>query len=259
MKTTMRIRTEKKKTTIVGREDLEISEILAEEEAPRSAAYFVNLITKHLTTTHKLLKVPRAYNWHPGMIIHDDKGKALFKVISERCVYCKGDPAPVYEAHLMDIETREEVAYIKAVVENFGETYHIYMACPPVSRYQSGPNFYEAGILRQSAFGKNYTYKRRVEGHHFSTAMKASNGRIRCSLFACMIPFICPRWNIKFYDIHHPENPVIIRDQRENTLSVAPGENLLEAVSISYAVDRLTNPCTHEVVGRAVTEGFRHC
>ncbi len=52
-----------------------------------------------------------------------------------------------------------------------------------------------------------------------------------------------------------PTNPAIIRDQADNTLEVAPGENLLEAICISYAVDRLTNPCTKETIGLGVALG----
>jgi hypothetical protein len=50
----------------------------------------------------------------------------------------------------------------------------------------------------------------------------------------------------------------MIRDQGDNTLTVALGENLFEAICISYALrlDRLTNPCTIEAVGVGVALGL---
>jgi hypothetical protein len=86
--------------------------------------------------------------------------------------------------------------------------------------------------------------------------MKASNGRIRCAVIPCMIAFMCPRWHLRFYNVDDPTNPAIIRDQGDNTLMVAPGENLLEAICISFAVDRFTSPCTKEATGLGIGLGL---
>jgi hypothetical protein len=91
--------------------------------------------------------------------------------------------------------------------------------------------------------GKYYVYNRWCDQElKFKTAMNASNGRIRLAFFQCMLPFLCPRWILKFYNVDDQKTPAIIRDMGDNTLAVAPGENLLEAICISYAVDRLTDP-----------------
>jgi hypothetical protein len=158
----------------------------------------------------------------------------------------------------MEIESREPVAYVRKGIEVCRETYDMYTAYPNYSRQPitrrwegaEGKNFYLLGTLRQSMFGKNYVYKRvHQQGIKFKTVMKASNGRIRWAMLPCMIPFICPRWHLKFYNVDDQKNPTIIRNQGDNTLTVGPDENLLEAICISYAVDRLTNPCTKEVAG----------
>jgi hypothetical protein len=208
------------------------------------------------TTTHKLLKVDRAYNWGPGTTIHDDRDNALFEVALQGFAGVNG-AGVVYEALIIEAETRKPVAYIRKGGEVFRETFHIHTAYPNYSGQSTacnghGTDFYVLGTLRQSMFGKNYVYKRCLQGNAFKTVMKASNGRNRCALIPCMIPFMCPRWHLKFYNVDDPTNPAIIRDQADNTLEVAPGENLLEAICISYAVDRLTNPCTKETIGLAV-------
>jgi hypothetical protein len=232
----------------------------SEEVNPGKAACFDR------TTSPTLLKVARAYNWGPGTRIYDDRDNALFEVIAQGCAGMNG-AGPVYEAVITEINTREPVAYVRKGMEVFRETYHIYTAYPnydsqPITRRWEGAegaegrDFYALGTLRQSMFGKNYVYKRCRQGFNFERAMNASNGRIRCAAVPCMIPFLCPRWHLKFYNVDDQNNPAIIRDQRDNTLTVALGENLLEAICISYAVDRLTNPCTKEVVGMGVALGL---
>jgi hypothetical protein len=71
-----------------------------------------------------------------------------------------------------------------------------------------------------------------------------------------MLPFVCPRWHLKFYNVDDQQDPAIIRDEGDTTLTVASDENSLEAICISCAVDRLTNPCTYEVVGIDVALGL---
>jgi hypothetical protein len=205
------------------------------------------------TTSDKLLKVDRAYNWGPGTEMYDDRDNAIFGVVFQGCAGVSGG-VPIYEAMIMEIETRQPVAYVRKGIEVFRETYHIYTAYPnyssqPITRLDD-MSWYALGTLRQSMFGKNYAYKI-CHGLEFKTAMNASNGRIRWALLLCMIPFMCPRWHLKFYNVGDQKNPAIIRNQGDNTLTVAPDENLLEAICISYAVDRLTNPCTKEAWGRS--------
>jgi hypothetical protein len=152
---------------------------------------------------------------------------------------------------IIEIETREPVAYVRKGIGVFHETYHIYMAYPnyssqPITRVWEGAegrDFYALGILTQSMLGKNYVYNRWCDQElKTKRAMNASSGRIHLALFSCIIPFMCPRWHLKFYNVDDQKNLAIIRDQGVNTLTVAPGENLLEAICISYAVDRFTNP-----------------
>jgi hypothetical protein len=222
------------------------------EVSPGEAACFDR------TTSHKLLKVDRACNWGPGTRIYDARDNAIFEVLSQG--YTGMSRGPIYEAVIMEIEYREPVGYVRKDNEvfrgiyRFRENYDIYTAYP---NYSSQPmtrlddmGWYALGTLRQSMFGKNYVYKRvHQQGIKFKTVMKASNGRIRWAMLPCMIPFICPRWHLKFYNVDDQKNPTIIRNQGDNTLTVGPDENLLEAICISYAVDRLTNPCTKEVAG----------
>jgi hypothetical protein len=79
--------------------------------------------------------------------------------------------------------------------------------------------------------------------------MKASNERIRRAILPWMIPSVWPRWYLNFLNVDDRRNSAMIRDQVDNTLTVALGENLWEAIYTSYAVDRLTNPYTIEAVG----------
>jgi hypothetical protein len=207
------------------------------------------------TPSHKLLKVAQACNWGPGTTIYDDRDNAIFEVVFQRSVARAGMGGldPIYEAVIMEIETREPVGYVRRVIEGSSDSYHVDMAYPihssqPITLKSEGGDFYALGILTQSMFGKNYVYKRWCDQElKFKTAMNASNGRIRFAfLCLCMLPFMCPRWLLKFYNVDDQKNPAIIRDQGDNTLTVAPGENLLEAICISYAVDRLTNPFNAE-------------
>jgi hypothetical protein len=207
--------------------------------------------------------VARAYNWGLETRIYDDRDNALFKVKAQGYVGMNG-AGLIYEAVITEIHTREPVSYVREGIEVFRETYLIYTAYPnydsqPITRRWEGAggrNFYSLGTLRQSTFCKNYVYKRYREGFKLKTAMKASNGRIRCAILPCMLPFVCPRWHLKFYNVDDQQDPAIIRDQGDSTLAIASGENLLEAICISCAVDRLTNPCTYEVVGIGVVLGL---
>jgi len=258
-KATMASLTDKDATTVAGKKnESEFEENTAatteEEATPAMHACY------DPTTTHQLLKVDRAFSWGQGTKIYNDKGKTLFEVKWQGC--SNMTPAgPVYTAMLSESETGEPVAYISKGPEVFRETYYIFTAFPnfvdePATMQSEQTEWYLLGTVRQSVLGKNYVCKHCTVGNEFETTMRAKNGNIRCALLPCMLPFICPRWNLKFYNVNDPmDHPAIVRDQRENTLAVAPGNNVLEAVCISYAVDRLTNPCTRETVGLGVLYG----
>jgi hypothetical protein len=189
------------------------------------------------TTSPKLLKVDRAYKWGPGTTIYDDKGSALFELIAQEGCADRSGAGPIYEAVITEIKTRKPVAYVTKGVEVFRETYHIYTAYPnydsqPITRMREGAedrDVYALGTLRQSIFGKNYVYKPCRQGFRFKTAM-----------------------HLKFYNADEQKNPAIIKDQGKSTLTATPRETLLQAICIVYAVDRLTNLRTNEVVGMGV-------
>jgi hypothetical protein len=178
----------------------------------------------------KLLKVVRAYNWGPGTTIYDDRGSALFEVRVQGCADMSG-AGPIYEAVITEIDTRKPVAYIRKSIEAFRETYRIYTAYPNYNSQSvthkwegaEGENFYALGTLRQSMFGKNYVYKRCRHGFRF----KATT-------------------HLKFSNEDNLMNPAIIN------IAGTPREILLQAICTVYAVDRLTNPRTKEVVGMRV-------
>jgi hypothetical protein len=105
------------------------------------------------TTTNKLLKVDRAYNWGPGTLIYDG-GKALFEVALQEFVGVNGAGA-VYEALIIEAETGEPVVYIRKGGEYIRKAYHIFTAYPnysgqPTTCHGQGTDFYVLGTLRQS-------------------------------------------------------------------------------------------------------------
>jgi hypothetical protein len=99
-----------------------------------------------------------------------------------------------------EINTREPVAYARKDIADFRETYHIYM------EGAAGRIFYALGTLRQSIF-------------KLMTAMKASNGKIRCVILPCMIPFVCPRWHLKVYNVND-RRILILSETKETTPSL---------------------------------------
>ena len=61
---------------------------------------------------------------------------------------------------------------------------------------------------------------------------------------------------MKFSNVDDQRKSTIIRDQGDTTLTVALGKDLLVAICISYAFDRLRNTCTIEALIMGVALGL---
>jgi len=223
-----------------------------------------------------ILSVPQAHMWEEGMIFADSTGKDRLEVAYEgdmgvgktygdaNCIAVIAQPSP------NDIkgENSRVVAVVRSKNGCSGSAYEI-LTCFPAyvgqkaepdscriphsyctRKHYERPALYLYGKLKQGPFGRAYNFKRCTENGKKELILRATNTFICLSFFACALPFLCAKWHVHFYQKdqqHHrseDDEALIIRDQRERTVTVAAGENLVLATCLAYAFDRLTNICS---------------
>ena len=212
-------------------------------------------ITKSASTWLEL-KVPQAHKWFDGMEITDQNKKIWFFVQSNRDYkkQTNNGPGPNCIAKIsvpvLDEESGEYkpgpvVAMIKNGTSAYRAQFSIYTiySVEDVLRRENidGVTFYRIGKVSESKnFG--HKYKKYQEDGSKITMLKSGNVFPCISDLLCFMPAVFAKWHFKFSDPKTKDKGVI-RNQRAETTEVAPGRNILESICISYAIDRLTNPC----------------
>jgi hypothetical protein len=104
--------------------------------------------------------------------------------------------------------------------------------------YQEGAAPVFKATIQQSVLGK----KCKLYDDNENVLLKAKNGNIRFAdlLLPCLL--CCHAWRLEFYKPGHSEDKVLMRDQGEGIVTVAPGESPLMAICVAYAIDKFLTP-----------------
>jgi hypothetical protein len=201
-------------------------------------------------TIGKCLHIPASHAWPVGTEIKDDKGQVIFKIIREQVVGSNLVIGPIYQVIIGDAGGNM-IAVVQRCEkpDSCGKDYFSIYALdgPPTSTPtdQKGTTpvldvqgHFKAKI-QQSVLGKKY----KLYDDNDDVLLKAKNGNIRCALFFLPCLFCNPSWRLEFYKPGHSEDKVLVRDQGEGILTVAPGgQSPLMAICVAYAIDKFLTP-----------------
>jgi hypothetical protein len=198
-------------------------------------------------TIGRELHIPASHAWPVGTGIKDDKGQVMIKIIREQIVDSNLIMGPIYRVIIGDA-SGTTIAMVQRGDKPdscLKDHFSIYaLGGPPTPSDQKGappvldvPWHFKAKI-RQSVLGKKY----KPYDDNDNVLLKAKNGNIRCALFLLPCLFCNPTWRLEFYKPGHSEDKVIVRDQGEGIVTVAPGESPLMAVCVAYAIDKFLTP-----------------
>jgi len=203
------------------------------------------------TATSCVLKVPLAEMWHEGMTIADDKGNIIYKVLQNKIVRRAKSGDPIFQATIGN--DRDEVIAVVRREMDFRhqiDGFTIYSLTPnwagqsattfhPIKNDERGFEMFSLVRFEQSPLGGNYTLKSSEDD---GIIMKAENSNIRLTFLCCpcLLCGCCKAWQLEFFRAGQGSHSVLDRDQKAMTVTVAPGETLILAVCMAYAVDRLT-------------------
>ena len=175
------------------------------------------------------IPLPRAESWQQGMKIANYKGQPLFMIAKNENLGTELDPE--FRLFLAD----HDGANILAVVTQLGtDIWEIYTCFPSFDGQKPAIRLLGTGKY-MFLFGKfcgKSTFKREVDRrseNQTESVMKAEITRRCCCKSPLHATFFKP----------NQLDPVISRDQKEESVVVAPGENLLLSVCLSYIVDRM--------------------
>jgi hypothetical protein len=206
----------------------------------------------HQTTTAAPLeiKLPRAQDWHKGMTICDNHGGVLFRVQEH---YDDGtELMPNYHVYLSQPAGGEIVAVIEFHSGDLNGWWEIYTPIPRYPVQQPGIHLAGGGRHRHDKAGgilhELYLYAKvypmygcnrvtRVAGKDKEDCVykyKTSGGKC-CGRGSSRRVFYCA-------DPWTREEILVRRDQINETLTLAPGQDVLLAVSMAYALDRHCKP-----------------
>ena len=198
-------------------------------------------------TTQTLLSVPHAQDWEPGLEIRDDTGKVYFVVENNACLGETDTGLMLYVATIADPDSLIAVAVIYRGNSCFRDFFWVFTYSPNYDRQSperrvDGRELFIYAKLTQSPLHKTYTYQLCTGPDEYELIMQAKNAKIRLILIiSCAFAIFCAKWNIKFYEPGN-DTALVIRDQKEGSLAIAPGVSLLASVCIACAFDRLTKP-----------------
>jgi hypothetical protein len=203
------------------------------------------------TATSRVLYVPLAEMWREGMTIADDRGNITYKVLHNELLGRTKAGDPILQATIGN-ERDEVIAVIRREMDlrHLTDGFTIYSMTPnwtgqsaTVIRHlekESGFEMFALARFEQSPLGKDYTLKASQDG---KIMLSAENQSIRLTFLCCPCFILCgcfKAWQLEFFKVGQGSCSVVVRDQQPMTLTVSPGESLLLAVCIAYAVDRVT-------------------
>ena len=147
--------------------------------------------------------------------------------------------------------------------------------CDPVSTKEDtlGYNMYPYGKLvrggRTGLLDSRFTFKRYIAAPS-PTRKKEKTGKTEKMLVGaqpkiciaetllCMIPLCCgATWTINLKDVKS-RKLVLTRNQREQTLEMAPVLNPVVGVCLAFGLDRLSNPLESGELEKAIELGFKY-
>jgi hypothetical protein len=206
---------------------------------------------KHATTTNRPvppaamikdnpamdIKLPRAQDWHKGMTICDPHGKVLFRVQEH---YDDGTGlVPIYHCYFANRDGTVIQSIIEFRAGDLSGGWEIYTPTPryPVQRHairlagghqHMGLHDLYLHAKVHSMYGrKKVTIVVGQDKEELLYTYKTSGGKC------------CGRGSSRrVFRFYHGEELLVTRDQTDETLTMAPGQDLLLAVSMAYALDR---------------------
>ena len=240
----------KKKEEVVDEVGLALGESSKVDTAPKDAETR-NSNPWEPTATSCVLNVRLAEFWHEGMTIADDKGNIIYKVLQDKIVGHSKCGDPLFQATIGN-DRDEVIAVVRREMDfrHLKDGFTIYTLTPnwtgqsamifhPIKN-ERGFEIFSLARFEQSPLGKDYTLKSSKDD---AIILKAENPNIRLTLLCCPLALFCGcchAWQLEFFRAGQGSCSVLDRDQQAMTVTVAPGESLLMAVCMAYAVDRLT-------------------
>jgi hypothetical protein len=186
------------------------------------------------------IKLPRAQDWHKGMTMCDPHGEVLFRVQEH---YDDGtDLMPIYHCYLAN----RDGTVIQSIIEfrsgDWSGGWEIYTPTPryPVQRHA----IRLAGGHQHMGLHDLYLYAKvhPMYGRKKVTIVMGQGKEELLYTYKTSGGKCCGRGSsrrvFRFYHPDHGEELLVTRDQTDETLTMAPGQDLLLAVSMAYALDR---------------------
>jgi hypothetical protein len=227
-------------------------DLLLEREEPSMADPWEKTKTKTLV----LLLLPSARRFlFPGMEIRDEQGRFICKLFDEG-EHGSGPAGLMFFAIFANAENEPMALVKRNPVSGCGDNhFYINSVSPNYEDQPSSSSFtfnhpggvssqieftYPRSRLTQSTFGKNYTlYVKKTETMPVEVVLTATNGNIRAMLLFTAMLCSCKGFKLEFYEPGQ-SHPAILRNQKDDSITVAPGQSPLMGVCLAYAVDRLT-------------------
>lgn len=170
------------------------------------------------------LIVPRTESWHQGMTIATCKNQPLFTVVKTENIGT--DIEPKFQVFIGDKDGKNILAVVMPLETSVWGIYTCFPGFeeqrPSIRLVSNGKGMYLYG-----KFCEKTTFRRCTGEHKWEATMKAEITRRSCRKSPLHATFFKP----------DQLDPVISRDQKEESVIVAPGENLLLSVCISYIID----------------------
>jgi hypothetical protein len=201
--------------------------------------------------TTRVLCVPLAEMWREGTTIADDRGIIAYKVLHHEVLGRTKGGDPIFQA-IIGNDRDEVIAVIRREMDlrHLKDGFTIYSLTPNWTgqsatvihhrEKESGFEMFALARFEQSPLGRDYTLTSSQDG---KIMLSAENQNIRLTFLCCpcfILCGCCKAWQLEFFKVGQGSCSVIVRDQQPMTLTVSPGESLLLAVCIAYAVDRVT-------------------
>ena len=215
------------------------------------------------TSPWTLLSVPFADQWQQGTVIMDDQNRAHFIIaehvddaersrntmaaIAQATCVGKGDDYSFGVGQTLAVVTQERKAMTP--------TFRIFTAHPSYpgqvhDHDNRGAPMHFYGILEQSSTGGTFTFSRAVAEGEKKITLRATSFGVSISKLFRFHPFLGSKWNFTFRKPGGREKR-LLRNQHDENLLIAPGQDPLIALCIAYACDRLTH--THDGMLRKVS------